>query len=79
MIDKMPMGAVMNKGLTIKTGQTHVPRYMSQLLDKIVDGSIDPSFVITHTIPIDEAPQGYRMFREKQDGCIKVILKPQEV
>lgn len=76
--DKIPLGTIMNKALTIKSGQTHMMRYMEPLLEKIVDGSIDPSFVITHTAPLDQAPELYKKFRDKEDGCIKVVLKPHE-
>ncbi|RYD26542.1 MAG: glutathione-dependent formaldehyde dehydrogenase, partial [Verrucomicrobiaceae bacterium] len=76
LIDKMPMGAVMNKGLTIRTGQTHVNRWTDDLLDRVRKGQIDPSFVITHTVSLEQAPRMYRTFREKEDGCIKVVLKP---
>jgi threonine dehydrogenase-like Zn-dependent dehydrogenase len=75
MIDKFPMGAVMNRSLTIKTGQCHVHRYMKPLLERIQRGEIDPSFVITHTLPLSEAPRGYDMFVNKQDNCEKVVLK----
>lgn len=75
-IDKVPMGAFMNKGLTMKTGQTHMMRYMQPLLERIQAGQIDPSFVITHRLPIDRAPEAYRMFRDKEDHCIKVVLDP---
>jgi threonine dehydrogenase-like Zn-dependent dehydrogenase len=75
-IDKFPMGSVMNRSLTIKTGQCHVQRYMKPLLDRIEKGEIDPSFVITHTLPLDQAAQGYSMFVNKEDNCVKVILKP---
>ena len=74
--DKIPIGALMNKGLTIKTGQTHVHRYVPRLLDYVRQGRIDPSFVVTHRLPLSQAPHGYRIFREKQDGCIKVVLDP---
>jgi threonine dehydrogenase-like Zn-dependent dehydrogenase len=74
--DKIPLGALMNKALTIKTGQTHVHRYVPELLDFIRQGKIDPSFVVTHRIPLSEAPRGYHLFREKVDGCIKVVLDP---
>jgi len=74
--DKIPVGAFMNKGLTFKTGQTHMQRYMRPLLERVQKGEIDPSFVITHRLPLDEAPRGYKMFRDKQDECIKVVLKP---
>jgi threonine dehydrogenase-like Zn-dependent dehydrogenase len=74
--DKIPIGALMNKGLTIKTGQTHMQRYLEPLLQRMEKGDIDLSFVITHTAPLDEGPAMYRTFREKEDGCIKVVLKP---
>ena len=75
-LDKIPFGALMNKGLTVKTGQTHVHRYLRPLLEKIETGEIDPSFIITHTVPLEDAPALYKIFRDKQDGCIKVVLKP---
>jgi threonine dehydrogenase-like Zn-dependent dehydrogenase len=75
-VDKLPMGAAFNKGLTFKMGQTHVHRYLKPLLARIEDGTIDPSFVITHRISLDDAPAGYKMFRDKRDGCIKVVLQP---
>jgi threonine dehydrogenase-like Zn-dependent dehydrogenase len=75
-VDKIPFGAAFNKGLTLKMGQTHVQRYLQPLLDRIVAGDIDPSFVITHRLALDEAPEGYKMFKEKEDNCIKVVLKP---
>ncbi len=74
--DKVPFGAFMNKGLTMKTGQTHVPRYHKMLLQKIEEGQIDPSFVVTHRLKLEEGPRAYKMFRDKQDGCIKVVLRP---
>jgi threonine dehydrogenase-like Zn-dependent dehydrogenase len=74
--DKIPLGALMNKGLTLKTGQTHMLRYMEPLLRRVEAGEIDPSFVITHVLPIEKGPDAYKTFREKQDGCIKVVLKP---
>jgi threonine dehydrogenase-like Zn-dependent dehydrogenase len=74
--DKLPFGAVMNKGLTIKTGQTHVNRWTDDLLNRVMDGQIDPSFVITHTAGLEDGPQLYKTFRDKEDGCIKVVLKP---
>jgi threonine dehydrogenase-like Zn-dependent dehydrogenase len=76
MIDKLPFGGAMNKGLTIKMGQTHVQRYGKTLLAKIEAGEIDPSFVITHRLPLADAPAAYKTFRDKADGCIKVVLKP---
>jgi threonine dehydrogenase-like Zn-dependent dehydrogenase len=74
--DKIPFGALMNKGLTVKTGQTHVAKYHKMLLQKIEAGEIDPSFVITHVRPLADAPDLYTTFRDKKDGCIKVVLKP---
>lgn len=74
--DKIPMGAFMNKGLTMRTGQTHMQKYMKPLLKKIEDGEIDPSFVITHHARLAEAPELYKTFRDKKDGCIKVVLHP---
>ena len=75
-LDKVPMGAFINKGLTMKAGQTHVMRYLQPLLERIERGEIDPSFVISHRLSIDEAPGAYRMFRDKQDHCTKVVLDP---
>jgi threonine dehydrogenase-like Zn-dependent dehydrogenase len=75
-LDKVPFGAAFQKGLTMKMGQTHVMRYMKPLLDRIERGEIDPSFVITHRVPLEHAPQAYRVFRDKQDHCIKVVLNP---
>ena len=76
MVDKIPFGAVMNKALTIKTGQTHVNRWTDDLLQRIADGQIDPSFVITHTVGLEDGPSMYKTFRDKEDGCIKVVMKP---
>ena len=74
--DKFPMGAFMNKGLTMKSGQTHMQRYMKPLLEAVEQGKIDPSFVITHKISIEEGPEAYKTFRDKKDGCIKVVIQP---
>ncbi|WP_376965710.1 zinc-dependent alcohol dehydrogenase [Azospirillum sp. A26] len=76
LVDKMPFGMAMNKGLTWRMGQTHVNRWTDDLLNRIQEGQIDPSFVITHTVPLDQGPEMYKTFRDKRDGCIKVILKP---
>ncbi len=76
LLDNVPMGPAMNKGLTFRMGQTHVQRYLKPLLEMIEDGKIDPSFVITHRLPLEEAPAAYKTFRDKQDGCIKVVLAP---
>ena len=72
----IPMGALMNKGLTIKTGQTHVRKWTDDLLRRIGEGEIDSEFVITHTVPLGRAPEMYKTFRDKKDGCVKVLLKP---
>jgi threonine dehydrogenase-like Zn-dependent dehydrogenase len=74
--DKIPVGALMNKGLTVRTGQTHVNRWTDDLLRRIEEGQIDPSFVITHSVALDQGPEMYKIFRDKHDGCIKVVLKP---
>ncbi|MCK1477984.1 glutathione-dependent formaldehyde dehydrogenase [Bradyrhizobium sp. 197] len=74
--DMLPMGAFMNKGLTMRTGQTHVNRWTDDLLHRIEEGQIDPSFVITHTVPLSQGPEMYQMFRDKRDSCVKVVLKP---
>jgi threonine dehydrogenase-like Zn-dependent dehydrogenase len=76
LIDKIPVGAAMNKALTFKTGQTHMMRYMKPLLERVERGDIDPSFVISHRVPIDRAPEMYRIFRDKQEHCTKVVLDP---
>jgi threonine dehydrogenase-like Zn-dependent dehydrogenase len=75
-LDKIPMGSAMNKGLTFKMGQTHVHRYLKPLLNHIENGDLDPSFVITHQLPLEQAPHGYEIFKHKKDNCIKVVLKP---
>jgi threonine dehydrogenase-like Zn-dependent dehydrogenase len=76
MLDKVPFGAAFGKGLIFKMGQTHMHRYLDDLLNKISSGAIDPSFVITHRLPLDRAPEAYRTFRDKEDQCIKVVLDP---
>lgn len=76
LLDKIPFGAIVNKAMTIKTGQTHVQRYLKPLLERIQKGELDPSFVITHSLPLEQAPEAFRIFRAKQDECIKVVLKP---
>lgn len=76
MSDKIPFGMVMNKGLTIRTGQTHVNRWTDDLLKRIQDGQIDPSFVITHTVGLEDGPEMYKKFKNKEDGCIKVVMHP---
>jgi threonine dehydrogenase-like Zn-dependent dehydrogenase len=76
LMDKFPTGAFMNKGLTMKTGQCHVQRYMKPLYEHIKNGDIDPSFVVTHRMELGKAPDGYETFKHKQDECVKVVLKP---
>jgi threonine dehydrogenase-like Zn-dependent dehydrogenase len=75
-LDKVPIGALVNKALTLKSGQTHVQRYLRPLLQLIEDGRIDPRFVISHVLPLESAPAGYEMFRDKKHDCTKVVLKP---
>lgn len=76
LVDKIPMGAAMNKGLTWRMGQTHVNRWTDDLLRRIQEGQIDPSFVITHSVRLEDGPAMYKTFRDKEDGCIKVVMKP---
>jgi threonine dehydrogenase-like Zn-dependent dehydrogenase len=76
LMDKFPVGALMNKGLSIKSGQCHVHRYMKPLLEHIEKGDIDPSFIVTHQLGLGEAPDGFETFKHKQDECVKVVLKP---
>jgi threonine dehydrogenase-like Zn-dependent dehydrogenase len=75
-VDKFPVGAAFNKGLTLKMGQTHTHRYMKMLLAHIEAGRVDPSFVISHRLRLDEAPDAYAMFQKKEESCVKVVLKP---
>ena len=74
-VDKFPIGAIVNKALTLKSGQTHVHRYLRPLLQRIEKGEIDPSFIITHRLPLEDAPEGFDMFMNKEDECLKVVLK----
>jgi threonine dehydrogenase-like Zn-dependent dehydrogenase len=75
-IDNVPFGAVMNRGITMRMGQAPVQRYYRQLLERILNGDIDPSFVATHTLPLSDTPKGYALMDNKEDGCVKVVLKP---
>ncbi len=77
LIDKFPMGAAMNKGLTFRMGQQNGQRYAERLFEHIRRGDLDPSYLLTHRMPLDEGPQGYRMFKEKADGCMRVVFAPQ--
>jgi threonine dehydrogenase-like Zn-dependent dehydrogenase len=74
LMDKFPIGSLMNRSITVRTGQCHVQRYTRPLLNRIEQGEIDPSFVITHRLPLDEAPNAYETFKQKQDDCVKVVL-----
>ena len=76
LVDKFPLGAIVNRSLTIRSGQCHVHRYLRPLLERIEAGDVDPSFVITHRFPLDEAPTGYELFKNKQEDCVKVVLTP---
>jgi len=75
-VDKFPIGSLMNRSITIRTGQCHVQRYMKPLLERIQKGEIDPTFIITHRLRLDDAPRGYEMFGNKADDCLKVVLTP---
>ena len=76
LLDKFPFGTIVNRSLTIRSGQTHVQRYMRPLLERIQAGEIDPTFIITHRLSLDEAPHGFEIFNNKQDECLKVVLTP---
>jgi threonine dehydrogenase-like Zn-dependent dehydrogenase len=76
LLDKLPFGAAMNKGLTFRMGQTHVHRYLRPLLERIRAGDIDPSYIVTHRMPLTDAPHAYELFAKKRDGCVKVVLRP---
>lgn len=76
LLDKIPIGAAFAKGLTLRMGQTHVHRYMRPLLALVEKGVIDPTFVVTHILSLDDAPDAYELFKRKEDGCVKVVLKP---
>jgi threonine dehydrogenase-like Zn-dependent dehydrogenase len=76
LLDKIPFGSIMNRSLTIKTGQTHVQRYLKPLLERIEKGDIDPSFVITHKLRLDQASEGYAILNDMHDNCIKIVMKP---
>jgi threonine dehydrogenase-like Zn-dependent dehydrogenase len=76
--DKFPIGALMEKGLTVRSGQTHVQKYSGKLLKMILDDKVDTTFLISHRLPLEEAPEGYRLFKERQNETTKVVLKPHE-
>jgi threonine dehydrogenase-like Zn-dependent dehydrogenase len=77
LIDKFPMGAAMNKGLTFRMGQQNGQRYAERLFEHIRNGELDPSYLMTHRLPLDDGPQAYRMFKEKADDCLRVVFAPQ--
>jgi threonine dehydrogenase-like Zn-dependent dehydrogenase len=76
LLDKIPFGSAFAKGLTLRMGQTHVHRYLEPLLDLVATGRIDPTFVVTHILSLEDAPDGYELFKRKEDGCVKIVLKP---
>ena len=76
LVDSIPMGAFVNKALTMRSGQTHVHRYLRPLLRRIEAGEIDPSFVVTHRMRLDDAPRAYEIFKHKEDECVKCVLNP---
>jgi threonine dehydrogenase-like Zn-dependent dehydrogenase len=78
MADKFPIGALMEKGLSVKSGQTHVQKYMPELLQLILDDKLDTTFLISHRLPLEDAPRGYKMFKEQQNDVTKVVLKPRQ-
>src|SRR5690606_17080015 len=78
LLDKFPMGAAMNKGLTFRMGQMHAQKYIPRLIEHIIKGEADPSFLLTHRWPLQHGPEGYRMFKEKTDNCIRVAFTPDE-
>jgi threonine dehydrogenase-like Zn-dependent dehydrogenase len=75
-MDKFPAGAFMNKSLQLRTGQCHVQKYLQPLYERVRDGQIDPSFIVTHQVDLDQAPNAYETFKHKEDECVKVVLKP---
>lgn len=76
--DKIPVGSIVNKGLTIRSGQTHVQAYMDELMDLIANDKFDPSFIITHRLKLEDGPDAYDAFKNKKDGCIKVVMFPHQ-
>ena len=76
LMDKVPLGMLMNKGITLRTAQQHGQRYMPAMIQHVVDGELDPSFMATHTMPLGDAPRGYELFKEKQDGCVRAVFVP---
>jgi threonine dehydrogenase-like Zn-dependent dehydrogenase len=75
-VDKFPMGAIVNKVLTLRSGQQHGQRYVERLFGYIERGELDPSYLMTHPLPLEDGPQGYRLFKEKSDGCLRAVFAP---
>jgi threonine dehydrogenase-like Zn-dependent dehydrogenase len=75
-MDKFPLGVIMNKGLTVKTAQQHGHKYLPRLLEHAARGELDPSFLITHRLPLEQSPQGYELFKNKEDGCVRAVFAP---
>jgi threonine dehydrogenase-like Zn-dependent dehydrogenase len=75
-MDKFPLGVIMNKGLTVRTAQQHGQKYLPRLLEHVAKGELDPSFLATHRFPLEDAPRGYEMFKKKQDGCVRAVFLP---
>ncbi|MFP2960844.1 hypothetical protein ACLEPN_24280 [Myxococcus sp. 1LA] len=75
-MDAFPMGAIMNKGLTVRSAQQHGQKYLPRLLEHVVKGELDPSFLATHRFSLEDAPQGYELFKKKQDGCVRAVFLP---
>jgi threonine dehydrogenase-like Zn-dependent dehydrogenase len=76
LMDKFPLGVIMNKGLTVRTAQQHGQKYLPRLLEYAAKGELDPSFLVTHRLPLEEAVKGYEMFKKKEDGCVRVVFNP---
>ena len=77
LVDRYPLGAFMNKGLTMRSGQQHAQKYIPVVLERMVSGDIDPGYLATHPMPLDQAPLGYEMFKTKEDGCLRAVFHPQ--
>jgi threonine dehydrogenase-like Zn-dependent dehydrogenase len=75
-MDKFPLGVLMNKGITVRTAQQHGQRYMPKMFQHVQDGELDPSFLITHRMSLEEAPRGYELFKDKEDGCVRAVFAP---
>ena len=75
-MDKFPIGVIMNKGLTVRSAQQHGQKYVPRLLEYVANGELDPSYLVTHRFSLEDSPRGYEIFKHKQDGCEKIVLKP---